>query len=297
MRRRIAAVVAVFTATALVAAVSAGLAPAAGPHTCSGTLGAPGLLKGSYRTGVIVKGVCAVKTGKAHVFGTLTVTRGSALGAAFGRHHASLTLTGNLVVDKGAIVLLGCKANPDGTGSPCLDDSSMNHPTLTSRGVVSGNLIEHAPLAVIVHNSTIGGSVTQSGGGGGLSCKPPTTGIFAKIGSPVFSDYEDSSVGHSLAISKLKSCWLGVARVKVGGNLSFTGNQFADPDAIEILANHVGGNLSCAGNSSVWDSTETSMTANFPRAPEPNTVKGKRSGQCVLATPTTNGGSSGPGPF
>jgi hypothetical protein len=115
--------------------------------------------------------------------------------------------------------------------------------------------------------------------------------------SPVYSDYEDSSDHGNLNVTGLKSCWLGVARVNVHGNVGFTNNKLADPDAIEIIANHVGKNLSCAGNSSVWDSTETSMTANFPRAPEPDAVHGKRSGQCVLSTPVTMGGPSGPGPF
>jgi hypothetical protein len=110
-------------------------------------------------------------------------------------------------------------------------------------------------------------------------------------------DYEDSTVGGNLGVSGLTSCWLGVARVHVHGNLSFTNDKLADPDAIEILGNHVGKNLSCAGNSSMWDSSELSLTANFPRRPDPNTVTGTRSGQCVLSTPVTQGGSSGPGAF
>lgn len=175
---------------------------------------------------------------------------------------------------------------------------SGRHPyRLTSFGRVSGNMIENAPLGVVVHNSAIGGNIKETGGGGGLSCVPPTSGPFARFKSPVYSDYEDSSVGGSLAISGLRSCWLGVARVKVHGNLSFTNNKLGDPDAIEILSNRVGNDLSCRGNTSVWDSREKSMTANFPRLPEPNTVRGKRSGQCVLSTPTTIGGPSGPGLF
>jgi hypothetical protein len=294
LRRSVPLSVAVGLALAI---AGAAVAPAAGPHTCSGSLGSPGLLKGSYPNGVVVKGVCAVKTGKAHVIGTLTVTKGSALGAAFGRHHSSLTLTGDLVVDKGAVVVLGCKVNPTGSGSACLDEPNMNHPTLTSHESVSGNLIENSPLAVIVHNSTIGGNVKETGGGGGLSCAPPKSGIFAKLMSPVFSDYEDSTIGGNLAITGLKSCYLAVIRVNVHGNLGFTNNTLADPDAIEIEADHVGKNLACHGNSSVWDSHELSMTSNFPRGPQPNTVHGTRSGQCVLSTPTTMGGSSGPGAF
>ncbi len=80
------------------------------------------MLKGTYRGGVVVKGVCAVKAGKAHVIGTLTVAKDAAHAAAFGAHHSSLTVTGNVVVDAGGFAILGCKANPDGTGIPCLDD-------------------------------------------------------------------------------------------------------------------------------------------------------------------------------
>ena len=70
-----------------VAGAGAAVAPAAGPYVCSGQFKSPGLLKGTYPEGVVVRGVCAVKTGKAHVIGTLLVTKGSALGAAFAAHH------------------------------------------------------------------------------------------------------------------------------------------------------------------------------------------------------------------
>lgn len=68
-------------------------------------------------------------------------------------------------------------------------------------------------------------------------------------------------------------------------------------------------NLSCSGNSHpaasapgaepVWDSTETSMTPGviYPRRPEPDTVGGSRSGQCMVAAPTPLGAPPGPGPF
>ena len=54
-----------------VAGAGAAVAPAAGPFVCSGAFKTPGLLKATYAHGVVVKGVCAVKTGKAHVIGTL----------------------------------------------------------------------------------------------------------------------------------------------------------------------------------------------------------------------------------
>jgi hypothetical protein len=112
----------------------------------------------------------------------------------------------------------------------------------------------------------------------------------------VFSTYEDSSVGGNLDISNVTSCWMGTARVDIGGNASYVGNQLADPDAIEIVSNDIHGNLSCQGNSMVWDSGDAGPDL-FPRAPQPNTVDGRRSGQCVLSSPLTDGGPLGPGPF
>ena len=87
-------VVSIVLAVALSAAIPS-LAPAKSskPYTCSGSLHSPGSLTGSYPNGVIVKGFCAVNAGKAHVTGTLTVTKTGVLGAAFGlnskTHHGN----------------------------------------------------------------------------------------------------------------------------------------------------------------------------------------------------------------
>jgi hypothetical protein len=282
-----------------VAGASAAANPAAKPHVCSGTFTKPGVLKGGYPNGVVVKGICEVNSGKAHVVGTLTVTKGSGLAAVFGLHHSSLKVSGNLVVDKGATVFLGCKENPNGTGLACIDDPHPKHPTLTSHGVVSGSIIEHGALGVIVHNSTIGKNIAETAGGGGLSCAVPKTGVFAAIKSPVFSDYEDSSVGGNLKISGLHTCWFGLARDKVHGNFTINNNKTKDPDAIEVLANRIAKNLSCHGNSHpsgepphdlpIWDSADKTSKL-YPRLSEPNKVGGKRSGQCVTASPIKPGG-------
>ena len=81
-RRRRVPLITVGVVVLAIAAAAAGVAPAAGPHVCSGKLHTPGVLKGTYRSGVVVKGVCAVKNGKARVIGTLTVSNGGVLGAA-----------------------------------------------------------------------------------------------------------------------------------------------------------------------------------------------------------------------
>jgi hypothetical protein len=299
-------------AAAGLAIVIPAAAPAAGakPHVCSGTFKKPGVLHGTYPSGAVVKGVCFVNAGPAKVVGNLAVSKGSVLAAAFGlndkthKGHSSLIVTGNVIVGKGASAALGCRVNKNGSGFPCIDDPHPHKATLTSAETVKGGLIEKAPLGVVVHNTRIDGNWSETGGGGGLNCNP--IGPFKKLKSPVFSAIEDSTVEGNLTISGMKTCWVGVARVKIQGNATFNNNELADPDGIEIVLNHIAGNLACAGNSHpagapagaqpVWDSGDLSQNL-YPRTPQPNTVAGTRSGQCQLASPATQGGALGPGPF
>jgi hypothetical protein len=269
---------------------------AGGPHVCSGSPTAPGVLAGSFGS-VQVVGICFVNGGPAVVHGNLTVTRGSALIAAFalndltGSGSSRLTVNGNLTIENGGAALVGCFP----TSFPCIDDPNPSSPTLSSPVRVGGNLTSDDPLGVIVHDGSVGGSVTQEGGGGGVNCTPH--GVFAAFQSPVYSDYEDSSIGGNLSITNLSSCWLGVARVHIHGSAWFINVQLADPDGTEILANDIDGNLTCTGNSMVWDSAEASMGSIYPRILERNQVAGTRSGQCVLASPRKPGGALGPGKF
>jgi hypothetical protein len=299
-----------------VVALSAGTATAGGPpghlggwlhgrsshrqpartRTCTGTPEAPGVLAGVYVGDVTIEGICEVNAGQARVLGNLTASPGSVLLAAFGLNDqtgsgsSSLTVAGNLRVQSGATVLLGCEPEH----FPCVDDPDPEHATLSSQGRVFGNLREQQPLGVVVHNSLIFGDVSENGGGGGQTCEP--SGVFAIFGSPVYSDYEDSFVAGNLDVTGLTSCWLGVIRNHVGGNMRMINDQLADPDAIEILSNQIAGNLNCQQNSQVWDSADETE-ALYPRVPGPNTVGGKRIGQCVLASPATEGGPLGPGAF
>ena len=290
---------------------TASSAASAAPHKCSGTQKKPGVLTGTYSSGVVVKGLCEVNAGPAKVVGTVKVSTGSVLLAAFGKNHkthkgsSKLTVIGNVDVGTGASAIIGCKVNPTGSGFPCLDETSKTHPTLKSAPRITGSLVLNAPLGVVVHDAKVGGSWTETGGGGGTSCTP--TGPFAAAKSPVYSNIEDSTVGGNLTISGMSTCWVGVARVNLHGNATFTNNDLADPDGIEIVSNTIGKNLSCTGNSHpagsppiaepVWDSGDPVMGKLFPRIPQPNTVTGTRSGQCVLSSPTTPGGASGPGAF
>jgi hypothetical protein len=229
------------------------------------------------------------------VHGSITVAPGAVLLAAFSNNDvthsgkSSLTVTGNVVVQAGAAAALGCFAS----SFACIDDPNMTAPTLDSKVTIDGNVTSTNPLGVLVHDGTIKGNVIETGGGGGLNCKP--TGVFTSFHSPAYSDYEDSSMG-SLTVKNKKGCYLGIYRLHVKHNMTID-NKLADPDAIEIGTNTISGNLACTGNSMVWDTSEIKMGATYPRKRKPNTVHGKRSGQCKLSSPIKKGGKLGPGAF
>jgi hypothetical protein len=264
---------------------------------CSGTLRAPGALSGTYASGVLVRGNCVINAGPVTVDGKLEIAPGAALLAAYGLNHrthqggSSLVVRGNVFVDRGASLVLGCSNVSE---VPCLDLPSRTS-DLTSSDEISGNLTGDRPLGVIVHQTTIGGGVSQTGGGGGPSC--PITGVFKLLPNlVVYSAYEDSTVDRNLTITNVNSCWLGIARVNVHGNLTLTGDRLSNPDATEVLSNHVGGDLVCFHDTHLFDTMD--ITANlWPRRIRPNSVHGRRKGQCILASPTTRGAKPGPGPF
>ena len=274
--------------------VSPGLASGGWRDVCKGTFEHPGVLVGYHAGDVLVHGVCAVPAGPAEVHGTLTLGEGSALIAGFAANGSRLTVDGNIRVEGGATMLLGC----DPQSFPCIDDPNKAAPTLSSAPKVGGSIIAQAPLGVVVHNATIRGNFMETGGGGGVRCDQ--LGIFAAFMSPTYSALEDSSVGGGVTIRDLHSCWLGVTRTSVGLSLRIIDNHMADPDAIEILSNHVGDDLACFNNTqNVWNSSEASFgqPGLYPRTPHPNTVLGARLGQCVLASPPTDSSPPGPGPF
>ena len=277
-------------------AASASGAAADRPSGCSGTFESPGVLAGTYSSNVTIEGACLVDAGPAVIEGNLSLNPGSVLLSAFAEHGSGLTVQGNLQVQRGAGLILGCGPQSAYT---CLDNAAGS-----SGGTVSGNLSAQNPLGVVVHDATIGGNVEETGGGGGFTCenKGPRVGGFPTFGAafgglPVFSGYEDSTVHGNLDVIGLSSCWLGVARTQVGGNVDLIHDQLADPDAIEILANEISGNLLCQQNSMVWDSFEaTPGGPDFPRVPDPNTVSGHRIGQCLLRARPKKAVPRGPGP-
>ena len=261
--------------------------------TCSGTSASPAPLPGGTYSAVTVTGVCTVNAGQVVVTGNVTVDPGAALVAAFanndgGSGTSGLTVDGDIDVGSGATLLLGCEA----AHFACIDDPNQSSPTLNAAETVKGSVVATDPLGVILHLTAVGGDASQAGGGGGLSCTP--TGIFAKFGSPVYSDYEDNTVGGNLRVTGLTSCWLGGLRNKVGGSVTYADNTLADPDANEILTNQIAGNFLCSNNSPVMEYGDSQGS--------PNRVGGFATGQCAFgveqpnpaAVPGKGGNPAGP---
>jgi len=261
-------------AAALVIASSAVAAP---PQSCSGTLDSPGILAGTYPGNVVVSGAC-FGGGPATINGNLMLTPGSAL-----LDFAGLTVNGNVVVQSGATLFVGAEE----------DEGSA--PAQPSEFHFAANLTATQPLGVVLHGVSVDGNISESGGGGGFTCDP--VGVFAAFDSPVFSVVEGSHVGGGVTITGLTSCWLGITHSQIDGGVRLQNNQLADPDAIEVLDNSIGGNIVCQQNSMMWDSADTVEDSLYPRQWEPNTVGGQRVGQCVVAPPIDSPSGVSPGPF
>ena len=288
---RLAAVTSLALAVAVMGAEAAGAAEThhGQPNTCTGTLAKPGVLAGTFRGDVVVTGVCVVNGGAAVIKGDLILARGSALNATFalndvaGTGTSSLTVRGDIRVGRGATLGMGCEPN----FQPCSDDpNAASGGTLTGHSHVGGDVRASRALGVIIHASKINGSVTLNSGGGGKTCAVPTTGIFSLLQSPVFSDFEDNTIGGSLTVTGLRTCWLGALRNHVRANIVVAGNKMADPDAGEVLTNVVRGSIACFRNSPAVQYGDSGGS--------PNRVYGRAFGQCSFRVRKPNPAPSGP---
>jgi hypothetical protein len=249
-------------------------------YICSGGNVPPG----TYNS-MIIAGQCYMPAGTISVRGALFVAPGALLDAATPGDPgsspvvpATLSVGGSVAVGNGAVLILGCSPNIFCTSPPGITNDR-----------IGGNLTGFGALGVVLHSASVGGSVALLGGGGGANCNstpptpPSTTGAPAPWSedasldyTPVYSDFEDTTVGGNLTISGLQSCWLGTLRVQVGGSTSIVNNTMADPDAMEVGSNLISGNMACFGNSA--GGVATVQFGDGGAAP--NMVGGWASGQC-----------------
>ena len=282
---RLAAITSLALAAVATGAGAAGAAQAnnASPNTCTGTLKAPGVLAGTFNGTVTVRGVCFVNGGAAVIHGNLNLAPGAALNATFalndvtGKGTSSLTVRGSITVGSGAVMAMGCEPN----FNPCTDN-----PKLRGQDLVYGNVTGLQALTVLVHASTVFGNVSYIGGGGGVTCAIPPTGILHALHSPAFFDAEDNFIGGNLAIIGLRTCWAGALRNSVRGSVLNTNNRFADPDANEILANAIRGSIACFANVPAVQYGDSGSS--------PNLVRGRAFGQCAFSVRKPDPAPNGP---
>ena len=233
-------------------------AAAPGSTSCGVAGGSPSSLPAGTYSSVDVTGACAVNAGNVTVTGDVTLEPGAQFFAGFSSSifggPTGITVGGNVSVGAGALLILGCEPSEF-----CLDSGTAN-----VGETVDGTITATGDLGVIIHESTIGGDVVETGGGGGLTCAPGW-----------WSDYEDSSIGGNLRVNGMNGCWFGALRNTIGGSFTYTNNAWLIPNASESLDNHIGGNLLCSGNSPVVSYTDSGSS--------PNIVGGFATGECAFS--------------
>ena len=165
---------------------------------------------------------------------------------------ATVDVRGNVFVGSGGVFLFGCSPN-----------ISCSNPPGISFDRIGGNLTAIGAQGVVVHSASVGGSVLLEGGGGSsaadtCNAQVPDTPTVANLEpwsddanldyTPIYCDFEDTSIGGDLTITGLDSCWLGTLRDQVGGSATFTDNSMGDPDAMEVDNNLIQGDMTCYGN-------------------------------------------------
>ena len=180
--------------TVLVAAGAAGDAWAAakGETTCTG-----GSIASGIYSSLTIAGACAVDSGSAGsvmVERNLTVLPGGSLVAVWGGvgqlpASSNLTVGGNLEVQSGGLLNLGCEP----LQYICANDPDQKVGSYSTQHTVGGNLTADHALAVVVHQTSIGGNVSLNGGGGGVSsCGESLPALFF---APPYGDFEDDVIG------------------------------------------------------------------------------------------------------
>jgi hypothetical protein len=234
-------------ATAMLWPAAAGAATHHGNVTChSGTIHA-----GTYGS-LRITGFCSLpNSGTITVRHGVVVTRTGLFNAAT---PAKLVVWGDVIVRHRGVAAIGC--SPD---VGCKELGS---------DVIHGSVRAFRAWATIIHATTVGHGITIRGGGRTMDCTK-----VAPFGAPYYSVVEDSSVGGNLVIRRLHSCWLGVIRNHVGGSVQLIGNRFGDPDAMEIVTNHISGNLACFNNNPAAQVGDSQGDQNI--------VLGQKRGECA----------------
>ncbi len=241
---------------------------------------------------MVVTGVCYMRAGNIAVQRDVNIAPGAMLDAVTSGDPttgtpvvpATVEIGGSVYVGFGAALLFGCSPNITCTNPPGI---TYDH--------IGGNLIAFGAQGVVVHSASVRGSISLFGGGGGTAgstCeaqkpkKPINTALEPWSEdptldfTPVYSDLEDVTVGGSISMIGLTSCWLGSLRNEVRGNAVYIGNTMGDPDAMEVDNNLIGGGMFCFNN--------TPRVQFGDGASAPNIVSGFAAGECGFGVTVSN---------
>jgi hypothetical protein len=260
---------------------SPGFHPAGGPPAvCNGSDG--GVIAPGVYNSLVVTGVCSAPAGNVIIRGDLTIAPGALLDAVTPGDPtttpllpAHVVIGGSVWVGADGVFVLGCSPN-------------ISCPNAISDDSIGGSVTAVNALAVVIHSTSIGGSVSIDGGGGGAAGGAASGGCFTSAipapwsedanlsnpttGSPQFTDFEDNSIGGNLSIVGMQTCWMGSFRNQVGGSATFVNDGSSDPDGMEIDNNLVNGDMAC------WNDVPAVQFGDSGAAP--NIVGNAASGQC-----------------
>lgn len=260
MRKALSALGVVVGAVGLttVGMTTASAAPA--PLTCSG-----GQIHSGTYSSITVTGDCTVKPGATVVVrGDVTVQPGASFD---GSTNSTIKIRGNVVAGAGSSFALGCTP-----AHPCDGNESQEFSTTDS---VGGNVVLNGVFNAALNGDRIGGDVIVNGGGAGL-LDPEVAFIPLSI--------KDDKVGGNIVVNGLTTVWFGIIRSTIGGNVIVMDVHGSDPDANEIVANKIGGNLVCTGNDPVAQFGDAIFDPGLPPGYGPNKVKGQAIGECADLT-------------
>lgn len=158
-----------------------------------------------------------------------------------GATNGTMIVDGNFYAGTNSIVTLGC--NIKSVGPPC---------TTNSKDAVDGFVYADNSFEMSWHNVSVGGNYLMIGEkdySNNVDCSN-----LDLTGTPDFFTFEDGRVGGSLVYQGNHTCWMGIFRDHVRGNVSVSANLTNTTipgiafDSPEIASNIIGGRLSCFNN-------------------------------------------------
>lgn len=156
----------------------------------------------------------------------------------WGVTNGTLLVRGNASVGYGGTLDIGC--NTLSVGPPC---------TVDTPDVIDGSVTGDRAKEVVFHSTGVKGSFSMVGSSTDTSCTATDP-----FGGPAYYDFEDGTVLGNLTFTDVSTCWLGVFRTFVGGNMVLTGNMTNTTvpgiayDSPELATNVIVGALDCTGN-------------------------------------------------